>query len=251
MSLCCVECKPCNGHCLPGPLFKSRRPAQLLRRALGKMKVGGTRRRPRRPGSFSSVRAVFWPLMSMRSEADARNDDTRPPTDSSPDVTVSSGGARAPSPSMQDDDGVGAPGGATSTTTAARVLALQARVGGEAPRSPPPPQQLTTAVASKVSVAEAGDEAKAIVVRQGDVGGDVEAACRSFERHLMEKLVEERKVMDLTDVEELLCCWEKLRCPAFVRLVGRFYGELCMDFFSSAQDADDVWSSHQSEDLSV
>ncbi|CAD6216687.1 unnamed protein product [Miscanthus lutarioriparius] len=212
MSLCCVECKPCNGHCLPGPLFKSRRPAQLLRRALGKMKVGGTRRRPRRPGSFRSVRAVFWPLMSMRSEADARNDDTRPPTDSSPDVTVSSGGARAP-----------------STTTAARVLALQARLGGE-------------------GEAAAGDEAKAIVVRHG---GDVEAACRSFERHLMEMLVEERKVMDLTDVEELLCCWEQLTCPAFVRLVGRFYGEVCMDLFSSAQDADDVWSSHQSEDLSV
>ncbi|XP_066392852.1 uncharacterized protein [Miscanthus floridulus] len=224
MSLSCVECKPCNGHCLPGPpgaLFKSRRPAQLLCRALGKMKVGGTRRRPRRPGSFSSVRAVFWPLMSMRSEADARNDDTRPPTDSSPDVTVSSGGARAPSPSMQDDDGVGAPGGATSTTTAARVLALQTRLGGE-------------------GEAAVGDEAKAIVVRHG---GDVEAACRSFERHLMEMLVEERKVMDLTDVEELLCCWEQLTCPAFVRLVGRFYGELCMDLFSSAQDADDVWSS--------
>ncbi|XP_066400588.1 transcription repressor OFP7-like [Miscanthus floridulus] len=241
MPLCCVECKPCNGHCLPGPpggLFKSRRPAQLLRRALGKMKVGGTRRRPRRPGSFSSVRAVFWPLMSMRSEADAR-----PPTDS-PDDTVSSG-ALAPPPSVQDD------GGRAASTTVERVLALQARVGGEAPRSPPPPQQLTTAVASKVSVAEACDEAKAIVVRQGDVGGDVEAACRSFERHLMEKLVEERKVMDLTDVEELLCCWEQLTCPAFVRLVGRFYGELCTDLFSSAQDADDVWSSHQSEDLSV
>jgi len=148
----------------------------------------------------------------MRSEADARNDDTRPPTDSSPDVTVSSGGARAP-----------------STTTAARVLALQARLGGE-------------------GEAAAGDEAKAIVVRHG---GDVEAACRSFERHLMEMLVEERKVMDLTDVEELLCCWEQLTCPAFVRLVGRFYGEVCMDLFSSAQDADDVWSSHQSEDLSV
>ncbi|KAG0546321.1 hypothetical protein BDA96_02G437600 [Sorghum bicolor] len=222
MPLCCVECKPCNGH---GAFFKSRRPAQQLRRALGKMLVSGTRRRPRRPGSFSSVRAVFWPLMSMRSEADAR-----PPTDFSPDVTVSSSGARAP-----------------RSTTADRVLALQARLGGEgeATRAPPPqPQlQLTAAVA-------AGDEAKAIVVSHG--GGDVEAACRSFERHLVEMLVEERKVMDLTDVEELLCCWEQLRCPAFVRLVGRFYGELCMDLFSSAQDADDVWSSQSDpEDLSV
>jgi len=244
MPLCCVECKPCNGHCLPGPpgaLFKNRSPAQQLRRALGKMKVGGTRRRPRRPGSFSSVRAVFWPLMSMRSEADARNEDARPPTDS-PDDTVSSSGARAPPPSVQDDV-VGALGGASSAT-ASRVLPLQARLGGEgeAPRAPPPQLLLTTAAA-------AVDEARAIV-RHGDVGGDVEAACRSFERHLMEMLVEERKVMDLTDVEELLCCWEKLRCPAFVRLVGRFYGELCMDLFSSAQEADDVWSS-QSEDLSV
>lgn len=222
MPLCCVECKPCNGQtgqCLPRGLFKSRRPAQQLRRALGKMKAGGTRRRrAHRPGSFSSVRAVFWPLMSMRSEADARNEDARPPADAdSPDGTVSGGGARAlpPPPSAQDDGG-------GATVAAARVLAAAA----------------------------AGDEEKAIVrVGHGHGHGDVEAACRSFERHLMETLVEEREVVDLTDVEELLCCWEKLRCPALVRLVGRFYGELCMDLFSPAQDAD-VLSSH-SEDTSV
>ncbi|XP_022680378.1 uncharacterized protein LOC111256460 [Setaria italica] len=202
--------------------------------------------------SFSSVRAVFWPLMSMRSEADARNDtaavDSRPPSAS----TDGSVGARAPSPSLDNDTP-----GATASTTASRVLALQARLG-EAPRAAPQqlslttaaPQQLALTAAAKVSSigVAAREEAKAIV-RHGEEVGDVEAACRSFERHLMEMLVEERKVMDLTDVEELLCCWEKLRCPAFVQLVGRFYGELCMDLFS-ARDAD-VVSSESAEALTV
>ncbi|RLN36357.1 hypothetical protein C2845_PM03G16290 [Panicum miliaceum] len=226
MPLCCVECKPCKGPCLPG-LFKSRRPAQQLRRAFGKMKVGGTRRR-RRAGSFSSVRAVFWPLMSMRSEADAAAESRPPASASTDDGSVVSVGARAPSPSLDN----GTPGAAASTT-APRVLALQAR----------PP------AAAKVSSigAVAREEARAIV-RRGEEAGDVEAACRSFERHLVEMLVEERKVMDLTDVEELLRCWEKLRCPAFVQLVGRFYGELCMDLFS-ARDAD--VSSDSAEALTV
>ncbi|CAN6200278.1 unnamed protein product [Urochloa humidicola] len=237
MPLCCVECKPCKGQCLPGLFkFKSRRPAQQLRRAFGKMKVGGTRRR-RRAGSFSSVRAVFWPLMSMRSEADARNDaDSRPPS-ASTDASVISVGARAPSPSLHNDT----PGAATASTTAARVLALQARLD-DAPRAAASPQQLDLAPAdAKVRLSSIGvaarEQAKAII-RHGEEIGDVEAACRSFERHLTEMLVEERRVMDLTDVEELLRCWEKLRCPAFVHLVARFYGEICIDLFSSGLDAD-------------
>ncbi|KAJ1292424.1 hypothetical protein BS78_02G390300 [Paspalum vaginatum] len=212
-SCCCVECKPCNGHCVPvAGLFKCRRPAQQLRRAFGKMKPGGgTRRRRRRAGSFSSVRAVFWPLMSMRSEADARADDAVAVADAIPPSA----------PAAATDEGAGA--GAASTT-AAGVLALQARLGdgveGESARAAPAGK----ASGGTVSLSTAAREER----------GEVEAACRSFEAHLMEMLVEERKVLDLTDVEELLCCWEELRCPAFVRLVGRFYGELCMDLFSSA-----------------
>ncbi|EMS57510.1 hypothetical protein TRIUR3_06436 [Triticum urartu] len=64
----------------------------------------------------------------------------------------------------------------------------------------------------------------------------------------MEMLVEEAKVGDLMDVEELLGCWEKLRSPVFVRLVGRFYGDLCMDLFS---DLDDDVSSESSDDSTV
>ena len=225
MPLCCVECKPCKGHCLPG-LFKSRRPAQQLRRAFGKMKVGGTRRR-RRAGSFSSVRAVFWPLMSMRSEADAAAESRPPASASTTDASVVSVGARAPSPSLDN----GTPG-ATASTTAARVLALQARLDAA-----PPQLALTPAAAKVSSIGVAAREEARAIVRHGEEAADVEAACRSFERHLVEMLVEERKVMDLTDVEELLCCWEKLRCPAFVKLVGRFYGELCMDLFAP-RDAD-------------
>ncbi|KAF8680801.1 hypothetical protein HU200_045648 [Digitaria exilis] len=244
MPLCCVECKPCNGgHCLPG-LFtfnKSRRPAaQQLRRAFGKMKVGtGTRRRRRRAGSFSSVRAVFWPLMSMRSEADARNDDSRPPSASTTDE------ARAPAPSLQDSDTPTGGGGATVSTTAARVLALQARLAAEPPRRA---AALTTTTAAKVKVGSSGIGAAAREQASGELAGDVEAACRSFERQLMEMVVEEGKVMDLTDVEELLCCWDKLRCPDFVQLVGRFYGELCMDLFFAGPESDDVSSQSAEEE---
>jgi hypothetical protein len=290
MPLCCVECKPCNGgQCLLPGLFKSRpRPAhQRLRRAFGKVKkqVGGTRSRRRRAGSFSSVRAVFWPLMSMRSEADARNDadadgDSRAPPGASTDdrsVVVVSAGARAPSPSL-DNGGGGTPGAAasttTTTTTAARVLAVRARLTtGEVPvpvpvppraAPPPPPKQqqqqlyLTTAsprqlalamvpaaaaakqVSSSSSIGAAARGAAAAARHGSGVGdGVVEAACGRFERHLMEMVVGERKVADLTDVEELLCCWEELRCPAFVQLVGRFYGELCMDLFAARGGGDD------------
>ncbi|GJN10677.1 hypothetical protein PR202_ga28792 [Eleusine coracana subsp. coracana] len=260
MPLCCVDCKPCNTGCIRA-LFKCRRPTFQLRRALGKMKVGGGRRRRRRAGSFSSVRAVFWPLMSMRSDADARADD-RPPSASTDD---SGGGARAPSPSLADDS----PRGAASTT-AARVLALQARLGDAASSppartattaecsrcrptrlggdaaTPPPPMTKTTAEAVKagsIRVQAVREHAKVVV----DEVEDVEVACRSFEKHLMEMLVEERKVMDLTEVEELLCCWEKLRSPVFVQLVGRFYGELCMDLFSGGSDDDDDVSCEQQQ----
>lgn len=61
---------------------------------------------------------------------------------------------------------------------------------------------------------------------------EVEDACRSFENYLAEMIVEEGKTRDLTDVEELLYCWKNLKCPVFIDLVSRFYGELCKDLFS-------------------
>ncbi|KAA0033492.1 transcription repressor OFP17 [Cucumis melo var. makuwa] len=62
---------------------------------------------------------------------------------------------------------------------------------------------------------------------------EVEDACKSFENYLVEMIIEEGKVRDLMDVEELLYCWRNLKCPVFVDLVSRFYGELCKDLFSS------------------
>ncbi|CAL5189803.1 unnamed protein product [Lathyrus oleraceus] len=62
---------------------------------------------------------------------------------------------------------------------------------------------------------------------------EVEDACRSFENYLAEMIVEEGKTKDLMDVEELLYCWKNLKCPVFIDLVCRFYGELCKDLFSS------------------
>ncbi|PON66170.1 Transcription repressor OFP [Trema orientale] len=67
---------------------------------------------------------------------------------------------------------------------------------------------------------------------------DVEDACRSFENYLVEMIVEEGKLRDLMDVEELLYCWKNLKCPVFIDLVSRFYGELCNDLFSTDADAD-------------
>lgn len=66
---------------------------------------------------------------------------------------------------------------------------------------------------------------------------EVEDACRSFENYLVEMIIEEGKVRDLMDVEELLYCWRNLKCPVFVDLVCRFYGELCKDLFSSHNQA--------------
>lgn len=65
---------------------------------------------------------------------------------------------------------------------------------------------------------------------------EVEDACRSFENYLAQMIVEEGKVRDLMDVEELLYCWKNLKCPVFIDLVCRFYGELCKDLFSPEDD---------------
>ncbi|KAJ0979220.1 hypothetical protein J5N97_014694 [Dioscorea zingiberensis] len=51
---------------------------------------------------------------------------------------------------------------------------------------------------------------------------EVDEACRSFENYLVEMIVEEGKVRDLMDVEELLTCWNSLKSPVFVDLVSRY-----------------------------
>lgn len=61
----------------------------------------------------------------------------------------------------------------------------------------------------------------------------VEEACRSFEKYLVEMIVEEGNTKDLMDVEEVLRCWKNLKSPVFIHLVSRFYAELCKDLFSS------------------
>ncbi|XP_047938367.1 transcription repressor OFP17 [Salvia hispanica] len=72
----------------------------------------------------------------------------------------------------------------------------------------------------------------AYVKLSGEEDDRVEEACRSFEKYLVEMIVEEGKVRDLGDVEELLYCWKELRSPVFIDLVCRFYRELCTDLFS-------------------
>ncbi|CAA7026374.1 unnamed protein product [Microthlaspi erraticum] len=58
-------------------------------------------------------------------------------------------------------------------------------------------------------------------------------ACRSFENYMIHMIVEEGKLDDLMDMEELLFYWKKLNSPIFIDLVTRFYGELCTDLFPS------------------
>lgn len=74
--------------------------------------------------------------------------------------------------------------------------------------------------------------------KEVSVQDDVEDACRSFENYLVEMIVEEGKMRDLADVEELLYCWKNLKSPVFIDLVCRFYGELCRDLFSNSYDDD-------------
>nr|KYP76097.1 hypothetical protein KK1_020320 [Cajanus cajan] len=64
----------------------------------------------------------------------------------------------------------------------------------------------------------------------------VEDPCRIFERYLVEMIVEEGKIKDLMDMEELLYCWKNLKCPVFIDLACRFYVEICMDLFSPASE---------------
>ncbi|MCL7033096.1 hypothetical protein MKW94_026009 [Papaver nudicaule] len=71
------------------------------------------------------------------------------------------------------------------------------------------------------------------VMGGGSGSNDVDDACRSFESHLVEMIIEEGKMCDLIDVEELLYCWNNLENPVFIGLVSRFYGELCKDLFLS------------------
>ncbi|KQK14643.2 hypothetical protein BRADI_1g17760v3 [Brachypodium distachyon] len=221
----------------PAPEQQQKQPTTTrLHRAFGRMKAGHRRRRrAHRASSFSSVRAVFWPLMSMGSDADRASDIAGATADHPPQSSPSSA-VRAPSPSLADT-----PASTTAArvlaiqarladadadaSTAARLIALQARLGGLALASPSPVTKPPS------TLLEPFDRTRLIISGGGDDGG-VEEACRGFERQLMEMLVEEGKVGDLTDVEELLGCWEKLSSPDFVTVVGRFYGDLCVDLFS-------------------
>ncbi|CAH8264239.1 unnamed protein product [Arabidopsis lyrata] len=73
---------------------------------------------------------------------------------------------------------------------------------------------------------------KSLNSREAFEDNAVEDACRSFENYLIHLIVEEGKIDDLMDIEELLFCWKNLKSPVFIELVSRFYGELCRDLFS-------------------
>ncbi|KAL1202058.1 Transcription repressor OFP17 [Cardamine amara subsp. amara] len=64
----------------------------------------------------------------------------------------------------------------------------------------------------------------------------VEEACRNFENYLIHMIVEDGKIDDLVNMEELLFYWKNLNSPIFIDLVIRFYGELCTDLFPRDHD---------------
>ncbi|KAG7653352.1 Ovate protein family C-terminal [Arabidopsis suecica] len=64
----------------------------------------------------------------------------------------------------------------------------------------------------------------------------VKEACRNFENYMIHMIVEDGKLDDLMDMEELLYYWKHLNSPIFIDLVTRFYGELCTDLFPSDND---------------
>ncbi|KAK9153418.1 hypothetical protein Sjap_000898 [Stephania japonica] len=74
--------------------------------------------------------------------------------------------------------------------------------------------------------------------------GEVDDACRSFENYLSDMIVNEGKLRDLNDVEELLYCWKNLKSPVFIDLICRFYGELCKDLFSSQDQEETIDNSN-------
>lgn len=98
-------------------------------------------------------------------------------------------------------------------------------------RVPAPLPSLVTPSYMKVIVKMRGEERM-----HEEENAGVNKACKSFESYLMEMLVEERKVRDLMDVEELVHCWERLKSPVFIELVCRFYGELCKDMLSCDEE---------------
>lgn len=65
----------------------------------------------------------------------------------------------------------------------------------------------------------------------------VKEACRNFENYMIHMIVEDGKIDDLMDMEELLYYWKNLNSPIFIDLVTTFYGELCTDLFPSGNDS--------------
>ncbi|KAJ3693788.1 hypothetical protein LUZ60_009268 [Juncus effusus] len=175
----CVPFKPCKGALtlISKPITSIRSfKFQNLREAVEK-------RSPRRR-EYKSVRAVFWPLVSMREEGEVDRVGELP---------------------------------SLSLTERARE---------------PFPSPVTPAFIKMVRLRRQASE-------EMDVQDpDADAACKSFEGYLLEMLVEDKKMRDLSDVEELIYCWDSLKSPVFVDLVCRFYGELCKDLFSDPSDVE-------------
>ncbi|KAJ3682898.1 hypothetical protein LUZ60_013125 [Juncus effusus] len=162
------------------------------------------KRRSRRSSrKFRSIHAVFWPLMSMRSDE-------------------------------RDRIGEG------TNTTVTHEIGIERETVTVQSVSPVPVELEPLPIPLTSPLIEKMKERVVEITSENTEENDVKKACRSFEKYLMEMLVEERKIRDLLDVEELMFCMDKLKSPAFVELVCTFYGELCMDLFSNDGSGDEI-----------
>ncbi|KAL8111094.1 hypothetical protein AgCh_026729 [Apium graveolens] len=124
-----------------------------------------------------------------------------------------------------------------SASAAAVENQEKSRVGARSKSSTTSTNYVTGAAGSenreKSCVGTSGKTISSTNVRRNECSEEVEEACRSFENYLVEMITEEGRIKDLMDVEQLLYCWNNLRCPVFIDMVSTFYKELCNDLFSS------------------
>lgn len=209
-----------------------------------------TAERRRSTRRFRSVHAVFWPLMSMRS--DERERTAEHPSLALTEIEIESTDQTVPAPvPVQPIHPPVTSSCVAAGSTTPPVTSSNTKVEPNHP-SPPPPTSSTAKVEpiTRLSRLPITSPYKNMAAQMKKVEErttkedthEVLSACRSFEKYLMEMLVEERKVRDLLDVEELMYCMDKLQSPAFVELVCTFYGELCMDLFINEADQPiDAW----------
>lgn len=235
----CTPMKPCKCKGLLG-LFGARPFSKFLRY----LRRNAQRRRSSR--RFRSVHAVFWPLMSMRSDERERATELPglplPETETVTELVLQPLPIEpAPLTSAYPKIESTPPPAASSSTTAKPTPPTTSSYANVEPARPPLTSSYTKVEPTRTTpltppYVKMATKLKGVEVKKTKEDFEVQKACKNFEKYITEMLLEERKVRDLLDVEELLYCMDQLQSPAFIELVCTFYGELCLDLFSNEVD---------------